>query len=190
MKRKGLSYFIAAAAAVCLATGIQSCNKDDVNDTEKKVVLTSNLSLQIPVIMKIGETGNLTSFMSRFNMDSLVKSVDSKFDTLDIRSVKLKSCQLILDIDTTVDNFRNFHTCTIGISTNKIPSLTRIASATDIADTTDIYSLNIPRTYDVELNNIFMADTVYYRVYGNLRRTSSKPLGCKAIISYDVTLAR
>jgi hypothetical protein len=188
MKKNKISIFI-AIAAIGFALMIQACNKN-VNATEKTVAFTnSNVSFQVPIILRTSEYDSLTSFNFLINMDSFVKTIDSKFDTSNIQSVKFSSCVLTLDKNTTPDNFANFHTCSIGLTSGKVFNLVKIATATDISDTS-AYFLNMPKSYDWELKNYFRSDSLHYTIFGNTSKLSTDSLACKATIIYSMTLSR
>lgn len=179
-----------AAVAIGLAWMIQACSKGNTNSTERTVAFTSsNMSFEVPVILKTSEYDSLTSFNFLINMDSFVKSVDSKFDTSNIQSVKLNSCVFTLDNNTTPDNFANFHTFSVGLTSGKVASLVKIATATDIPDTA-AYFLNVPKSYDWELKHYFRSDSLHYTIFGNTSKLSGDSLACKATINYTMILSR
>jgi len=190
MKKNSLSILLLSTALIGATLMTPSCNKGTTNSTEKKVnVVSGNLSCVVPIMTGSGDYDSIAAFTFKMNMDSFVKSFNPAYDTNSIRNVSLTSCQLVLDNKSTVDNFSNFHTANIAISSATRWPLYRIASATDIVDTA-AYSLNIAKLYDPNLAKYFTADSISYTLYGNIRRSTSAPLNCKANISFEMTLAK
>ena len=190
MKKNTLSFVLVASALVGTMFVAPSCNKGKTNTTEKtQELITGNLSFEIPIHPSNGESDSLTSFFYKVNMDSLVKSYDAKYDTSSIRSVQLRSCVLTFPDNTTTDNFRNFHTTIIGVTSGTNKYLTRIAAKVDIVDTA-AYVLNLNKEYEPNLASYFKADSVCYRLFGNFRRGTTMPLNCNATITYDMVLSK
>jgi hypothetical protein len=186
MKKNRFPYIILVALG--LAFLLQACNKS-VNPSDTKIQFTTtSTSVKIPVMLRTSEYDSVIDFKYKINMDSFVKMINSGFDTGSIRSVKFTGCRLELDSNNTVDNFSNFNTCSIGLTTGTVPNLIKIASATDIPDT-PAYFLNIPKTYDWDLKDYMRSDSLCYRIFGNVRRTSTKALGFKAVFTYDMQLS-
>lgn len=189
MKKNTFSLIILASA---LVGGIfsTSCNKGKTNTTQKSVTLVNgNLSFDIPIMPVNGEYDSIVKFNFKINADSFVKSFNADYDTSSIRSVLLNSCVLTLPNGSTVDNFRNFHTANIGVSSGTYGKITRIATFMDIVDTA-AYSLNIPRWYDQNLATYFKSDSICYHFYGNVRKASTAVLNCKAVLSYEMVLSK
>jgi hypothetical protein len=188
-KRTFSSIFVALGISISLIS-LQACNKGTSNETEKKVSLINDqMNFSIPVILGSGDNDSITSFYYKMNMDSFVKSYDSKYDTSSIRSVKLQSCNLILSNGDTLNNFRNFHTTNIGITSGTNKNIFRIAAFTDIVDT-NAYVISIPTSYDPNLASYFKSDSVRYRLYGNARKMTTKAINCTANISFEVKLVK
>lgn len=190
MKKNTLSLFLLAIVFVGSLLATQSCNKGTTNSTEKKVSLVhANMIVDIPLLPGNGDYDSITSFYYKMNMDSFVKSYGQDYDTSSIRSVKLNSCIITLSGVDTLDNFRNFHTTNIGLTSGTNRNLFRIAAFTDIVDT-NAYFINIPKSYNPNLATYYKADSVRYRLYGNLRRATTKEIVATANISLDVVLSK
>ena len=188
MKKNKCSFFILAAIG-CVA-GLSSCNKGLFNNTEKETdFIVNDVPFSIPVLTKTGQSDSITAFHYKVNMDSLVKKLDGKFDTTDLKSALLTNCELFLDNHTAADNFSSLHTCTIGIETAKLPNLTRLSTKTDIVDT-PAYYLKMQDQYTQNYNNQYMADSVNYIIYGNIRKITSLPMTGKARLTFHMKLSR
>lgn len=188
MKKYKLKSFLFASA---LLTGVlisPSCNKGTTNSTQRTVdFICPNMPFEIPVLPANGEYDSIISFEFELNMDSFVKSFDGIYDTASIQKVSLKYCTLTLSDGTTTDNFRNFHTVNVGITSGTNPYITRFTNFNNIVDTA-AYTLDVPRLYDPNLASYFKADSLHYRVYGNLRRSTTQTLKGTANIAFDMTL--
>jgi len=185
MKKNSFPYIIIVALGFAFL--LQACNKS-VNPSKTTVQLTTtNMSIKIPVLLRTEEYDSVIDFKYKINMDSFVKMVNSGFDTGSIQSVKLTGCRLELDRSSAA-NFSNFNTCSIGLTTGTVSGLIKIASMTDIVDT-PTYSLNLPKTYDWDLKDYMRSDSLCYRIFGNVRRTSADEMNCKAVFTYDMVLA-
>lgn len=190
MKKNTFSLFLIAVAFGGSLIASQSCNKGTTNSSEKKVTLiSSNMNVDIPILISNGDNDSITSFYYKMNMDSFVKSYGSEYDTSSIRSVKLNSCIITLSGKDTANNIRNFHTTNIGLTSTTNRYLSRIAAFTDIVDT-NAYSISIPKSYNPNLASYFKADSVRYRLYGNIRRATTTDIKGTATISFDVVLTK
>lgn len=188
MKKNSYSFFLLVALGFILGMG--SCNKDRFNDTERETeFVIESVPFSIPATIKPGESDSIAAFYFKVNMDSFVKKVDGRFDTTDIRTASLNSCVLTLDDNSTADNFSNLHTCTIGMTTARIPRIVRIATKTDIVDT-PAYVLNIPNPYRPELRELMMADSVHYCIYGNIRKSATAPITGRARLVFYLKLSK
>jgi hypothetical protein len=188
MKKIKCSFFLLVAAGFIVS--ISSCKKGLFNDTEKETdFIVNDVPFSIPALKRTGEFDSITSFYYKVNMDSLVKTLDGKFDTLDLQSAYLTSCELSLTDKTTPDNFRNLHTCTIGMETAKLPFISRLARKTDIVDT-PAYYLHVPDAYNPNMNHQLMADSVRYIIYGNIRDTFDAPVTGTAKLVFHLKLSR
>jgi len=188
MKKNKCSFFI--LAAIGCVVGMSSCNKGLFNDTEKETdFIVNDVPFSIPVLTKTGESDSITAFHYKVNMDSLVKKLDGKFDTTDLRSAMLTNCELFLDDPAAADNFSSLHTCTIGIKTAKLPNINRMATKTDIVDT-PAYYLKLQDQYTQNYYSQYMADSVNYIIYGNIRKTTTKAMSGKARLTLHMKLSR
>lgn len=186
MKKNFLPFLI--VSALIGSFFVSSCNKGKVNSSESThEIITGNLSFEIPALPTNGEYDSIIAFSFKTNMDSIIKGFSSKYDFNSIRTVNLRSCMLTLTDKDNNNNFRNFHTVNIGISSKSNPIFYRIAAATDIVDTT-AYFLNVPTLYNPNLASYFRNDSIAYRLYGNMRRPTTKALRCNATLTYDMTL--
>lgn len=190
MKKTTLYFVVSAFALAGSIFILPSCNKGTTNNTEKTMALTNgNLSFEIPVFSANGEFDSITAFNYKINMDSFVKSFDSKYDTSSIRMVQLRSCSLTMTDGNAGSNFQNFHTVNMGVTSGTNKKIYRLAAAINIVDT-PAYFLDVPKTYNANLASYFKADSICYRLYGNIRRTSAGPVNCKAIFTYDIILSK
>jgi len=190
VKKNTCSFILLASALVGGLFVTVSCNKGKTNSTQKtEQIVTGNLSFDVPVFVKNGEYDSVTSFNFMINMDSFVKSFDSKYNVENIQNVQLRSCILSVQNGDVNNNVRNFHITNIGITSGTNGYIKRIASATDIPDTA-AYFVNLAPLYEHNLASYFRADSINYRFYANVRRSTSIPLNCKATLSYDMTLQR
>jgi hypothetical protein len=190
MKKTTCSFILLATALVGGLFVAGSCNKGKTNGTKKtEQIITGNLSFDLPVFMKNGQYDSITSFSFMINMDSFVKSFDSKYNVSNIQNVQLRSCILSVENGDVSNNIRNFHMTNIGITSGTNGYINRIATATDIPDT-NAYFVSMTPLYEHNLASYFQADSICYRFYANLRRTTTVPLNCKATLSYDMTLQR
>lgn len=188
--KKNIVPFVFVTALICSFLFASSCNKGQANNTEStQQLITGNLSFDLPVFVKNGEYDSITAFMYKVNMDSFVKSFNSKYDTSSIRSVQLRSCILTMTNGDVTNNFRNFHTTNIGITSGTNGHIYRIAAATDIQDTA-AYFLNVPKSYEPNLATYFKSDSICYRFYGNIRRATTLPINCRATLTYDMVLSK
>jgi len=182
--------FLLSIAFVGTILATESCNKGTTNTTEKKVSLVhANMNVDISILPSNGDYDSITSFYYKMNMDSFVKSYNSDFDTSSIRSVKLNSCVITIKDADTMNNFSNFHTTNIGLTSGTNRNLYRIAAFTDIVDT-NAYFVNIPKSYNPNLAVYYKSDSVRYRFYGNLRRPTTKEINATANITLDITLSK
>lgn len=166
-----------------------ACNKGNTNSSEKTVELYhNNVNFEIPIQITTGDNDSIGSFYYKMNMDSFVKSY-GKYDTGDIRSVKLKYCRILLSNGDTIDNFKNFHTANIGVTSGSNPNIYRISLFTDIVDT-NAYTLELHKNFDPNLASYFRDDSVRYRLYGNFRRPTTKTLNATASLGFDLTLIK
>jgi hypothetical protein len=189
MKKNSFS-FLLAITIVSSLLATQACNKGTSNSTEKKVtIINGSMNVDIPMLTGNGDNDSITSFYYKMNMDSFVKSYGSEYDTSSIRSVKLNSCVITLNDKDTANNIRNFHTTNIGITSATNRNIYRIAAFTDIVDT-NAYFISIPKSYDPNLASYFKADSVRYRLYGNVRRATTTEIKGIATISFDVVLTK
>lgn len=189
MKKSILGIVVAAVSLGALTLGA-SCNKDkgNYNKTESVQELNASLSFTVPLIPAAGEYDSLRGFNFIINMDSFVKSFDSKYTLESIQAVRLKSCIISSNTMDVNSNFRNFHMANISIASASNPSQLRIAVANDIVDTA-AYSLALPKWYNPNLASYFKCDSICYRFYGNARRGTTLPLDCQATIQYEMVLA-
>ena len=190
MKKNTCSLILLASALIGGLFVAGSCNKGKTNSTQKtQQIITGDLSFDLPMFVKNGPYDSITSFNFIINMDSFVKSFDSKYDVSHIQNVQLRSCILSFKNGDDNNNFRNFHMTNIGITSGTNGYIKRIAAATDIPDTT-AYFVNMAPLYELNLASYFRADSICYQFYANLRRATTYPLNCKATLSYDMTLQR
>lgn len=190
MKKNTRSFILLASALVGGLFVTVSCNKGKTNSTRKtEQIVTGNLSFDVPVFTTNGAYDSITNFNFMINMDSFVKSFDSKYNVSHIQNVQLRSCILTLENGDINNNIRNFHMTNIGITSGTNGSIKRIATATDIPDT-NAYFVSMAPLYEHNLASYFRADSISYRFYANIRRKTSFPLNCKATLSYDMTLQR
>ncbi|MCC6187364.1 MAG: hypothetical protein IT256_09450 [Chitinophagaceae bacterium] len=190
MKNKSVKSFLFVLGVSATIFATPSCNKGTTDGTEQKVsVMNGNMNFEIPVQLGSGDNDSMVSFYYKMNMDSFVKSYGSQYDTSSIRAVNLLSCSLVMTNGDTLSNVRNFHTANIGITSGTNRNIYRIAAFTNIVDT-NAYSINIPRSYDPNLVSYFKADSVRYRLYGNVRRATKKPIKCTANLSFEMKLLK
>lgn len=190
MKKNTFSFYLLSFGLISILSATQSCNKGTTDQTEKKVnLIHGNMSFDIPLQSITGDNDSIVSFYYKMNMDSFVKSYGSQYDTSSIRNAKLTSCVLSILGSDTNNNFRNFHTTNIGITSGSNKYIYRIAAFTDIVDT-NAYSINIPRSYDPNLASYFKSDSVRYRLYGNMRRPTSTDIKCTAQLNFELVLVK
>lgn len=190
MKKNILSISFLTLAFCGSLVLLVACNKGKINTTEQKhQLITGNLNFDISVLPTNGEYDSIIAFDYLINMDSFVKSFDSKYDTGSITNVSLDACSLMLNDKTTVDNFRNFHTVSIGITSGTNGYIHRMAAFNDIVDTA-AYELKIPTLYEPNLASYMRADSIHYLIYGNVRRPTGEAITGKATMQYTMTLSR
>ncbi len=189
MKKSTFSFLLISTALIGSIFGTSSCNKGQTNTTGvKQELITGDMSFVVPMQL-IGENDSMVAFYYKINMDSFVKSFDSKYDTASIRKVQFISCTLTNSDFDVNNNFRNFHTANIGITSATNHRILRIAAAMNIQDTA-AYFLNVPNSYNPDLSTYFKADSICYRLYGNMRKGTTIPLNCKATLKYEMTLVK
>jgi len=161
-----------------------SCDK--VKDAIKVTVgaTSSDITFTIPVLEQTGDA-TLGASQVRLNIDSIIKSKDSRVGAKNIKSVTITRCTITMLDGDTANNFSALESCRVQLSSDVKPDVVTIAEITDNPDA-EAYTLEIPVT-NTELTGYFNSTYFNYTVSGKARKTTSKPLQCQATVSYDIT---
>jgi hypothetical protein len=176
---------LAALAAFTLL--FSSCDK-------LKDLLKANVTLEAGDVSFIipaqpAGTQTLAEFDVYLNVDSLIKANASSFDISNIRSVKVKSCQLVVLNSTANDHFGVLSTCKAELASNGNSTWTTMAELASNPDATAT-TLDLPVNSDVELKDYFKATTLSYKISGTTRRATTTALICKAIVKFDAEVGK
>lgn len=167
-----------------IATVVSFSSCDKIKDALKVdiVMQTADVSFSIPV-QPVG-TQQLSQFSVYLNVDSIIKKKNSSLGIDNIKSVKMKSCTLVLLNAEGNNNFGALSAAKAELSSNSNSTLVTIAelsSNPDVAAT----SLTLPVT-TTELKGYFQGTNFTYRLTGTTRRATTKTLECRATIQFDV----
>lgn len=120
----------------------------------------------------------LGQFPQHFDFDSLVKvNTAGTFSSADIVSVKLKSMSVKITNADATNNLGNFQSARFEFSSNANTTPVEVASVTfpdAVSDTISVSPSNTP-----ELKGYLAGKELNYKVFGQLRRPTSKPLHLK-----------
>lgn len=172
-----------ACLAFCFASGtfFTSCNK-------LKDLVTINVPLQTADInftitaQPVG-TQTLAGFQVGVDIDSILKAQNSSLSFSNIKSVKIKSCDLVVLNATTNDHFGDISACQVSLASNNSP-FTKIA---ELSSNPEAYAttLSIPIN-DVELKDYFNTTLLRYQLSGTMRKATTTTLNCKATLKFNI----
>jgi hypothetical protein len=177
---------IAALSFLCLSTVllIQSCKKIKEAAQISIPLSTEQVEFTIPIIVATG-TQTIADVNFPLNVDSIIKANDAEFATKNIKSVSINSCQLnLLDGDAT-DNFSALQDCSIKFSSNVNSTQVTLSEVTNNPDV-EAQSLILPVNSSLDLAGYFKTNSFSYRVSATARKTTSKPLQCKATVRFTM----
>jgi hypothetical protein len=187
--KKGLkSVFI---AAICL-TGIalsQSCNKlpigKDVSWTGADVTIT------VPIVPDTLSHSNVGGGSFKYNLDSMIKAQtgSNTLGVSNISKVTLNSCQLTILNPDQSNNFANFESCYLNVSTSNNSTPVEAASITNNPDQY-AETLSLPVSNNIDLKSYLSSGnntvTVSYSLGGKLRRATNKMVNINIHASYTI----
>ena len=162
---------------------ISSCDK--IKDAVKVNLLmqTADVNFVIPA-QPVG-TQQLSQFSVPLNVDSILKKKNSSLGLDNIKSVKVKTCTIVLLNGDGTNNFGALSAAKAEMSSSSNSTMVTIAELSSNPDAT-ANSLNLPVNGNTELKGYFKGNTFTYRVSGTTRRATTKALECRATIQFDV----
>ena len=120
----------------------------------------------------------LGQFPQHFDFDSLVKAnTAGTFSSADIVSVKLKNMSVKITNADATNNLGNFQSARFEFFSNAVPTPVEVANVTFLDAVSD--SINVTPTNPPELKGYLAGKELTYKVFGQLRRTTSKSLHLK-----------
>jgi hypothetical protein len=174
--------FMLACLAFCFASGtfFTSCNK-------LKDLVTINVPLQtadinFTITPQQAGTQTLAGFQVAVNIDSILKAQNSSLSLSNIKSVKIKSCDLVVLNATTSDHFGDISACQVSLAANNT-----FAKIADLTSNPEAYAttLSIPIN-DVELKDYFNTSVLQYQLSGTIRKATSTTLNCTATLKFNI----
>lgn len=154
---------------------------------QKFDIVIDKIPLNISTLVITGPRENIATMKHRLNIDSLVKSINSKYSTANLRSITLRSCKISIEDETVSNSLGNFSLLKIE-SLSADNKLFEVATANDIKDTL-VYSVTLLKSSSQELGNFFIKDSISFQLSGTLRKALSKNMNANAQIIYDVNLS-
>lgn len=146
----------------------------------------ADINLTIPQINATGSS-TLSEVNVPLNVDSIIKANNAEFAMKNIKSVKMKSCTITMLDGDAANNFSALESAEVLFASNAVPTLTTIATISGNPDV-ESYTITVPVNTSVDLKNYFNTSSYTYRLTGNARKTTSKPIQCKATIKYTLNV--
>ena len=143
-------------------------------------------SLTIPATPLTAGTATFGPATNTYNVDSFIKAqTGTLLGVENITSVKITSCELIINNATTTNNLQNFRSCSASFSsnTNATPYQINIPNINDVYAT----SINLPVDTTAELKS-YLGNQFNYSVSGELRRATTIPLNCTLQFTFSVVV--
>jgi len=120
-----------------------------------------------------------------YNLDSTIKAnTGGVYGSADVSSITLKSIIVNLQNGDAANNFANFETLRIDLSSNSNSTPVAIASA-NIPDVAS-YSLSMEVSNSLNILSYFQGNQLTYNIFGKLRRATSHELHGVATITVTV----
>lgn len=173
--------------AVCACFGFlfTSCDKAKDLININIPMETIDVAFEIPVT-KVGSV-TLAEFNVSLNTDSIIKANASSFGIANIRSVKIKSCEIKLSNASAEDQFGVLSDCAAQIKSGTNDTWATFAQVSGNPDTfAETINLNV--NADLDLKSYFSAASISYKITGTTRRATSTVLQAKAYIKYDMVV--
>jgi hypothetical protein len=128
-------------------------------------------------------TQTLAGFQVTVNIDSILKAQNSSLSMSNIKSVKIKSCDLVALNATSNDHFGDLSACQVSLAsaTGAFTTIAQLSSNPDSYATT----LSIP-VNDVELKDYFNTTVLKYQLSGTIRKATTTTLNCTATLKFDI----
>lgn len=165
---------------------IQFFSCDKIKDAAKiNIALSSeDVEFTIPIISATGAT-TLAAQDVYLNVDSIIKTSNTKLSAKNIRSVTIKSFDITMIDGDATNNFSALESFKIDFKSNVNTNLNTLAEITNNPDI-DAQTLSVPVNSSINLKDYFNATTFTYELSGNARKTTSHPIQCKATITYNL----
>lgn len=181
---KNLYQISMLSLAFALLLGASACKKIKEATQISIPLTTEEVAFTIPMIISVG-TQEIASVTFPINIDSIIKANNVEFATKNIKSVNVNSCKLMLLDGDATDNFSALQDCAVRFTSNVNSGEVILAEITNNPDVAS-QELVIPVKSSLDLTSYFKTNSFSYRVTGTTRKTTSKPLQCKARLSFTM----
>lgn len=145
----------------------------------------SNIEIAVPPIPFSNISGSVGLQTIYYNLDSTIKAnTGGIYDASDVTSITLKSIIINLQNGNPGNNFANFESLRVELTSNTNSTAVTIATAS-IPDVTT-YSLSMDVSSSPNILSYFQGNQLTYDVFGKVRRSTSHQLDALATVNVTV----
>ena len=143
----------------------------------------SNIEVAVPAIPFSGITGSTGPQTIYYNLDSTIKAnTGGVFGASDVGSITVKSIVINLQNGDAFNNFANFETLKVNLSSNGTAVPIATASIPDVASN----NLSMDVSNSPNILSYFQGNQITYEISGKVRRATSHELDGLATITVTV----
>lgn len=172
-------------ATLVLALSFLMTSCDKLKDAVKVNVAMQTADVDFTIPIQPAGTQTLSEFVTVLNVDSAIKANNSSFGASNIKSVKVKSCRIIVLNGDAENQLGVLSAAKMEFASNNKPATVTLANLSNNPDA-QATSLELPVDSNLELKEYFNATSFLYHLSGTTRRATTKALQCRATVKFDV----
>lgn len=166
----------------CMALGILVISCEKAKELVKVNVPLETAEIRFSIPEQQAGVQSFVEFNAILNIDSMIKAANANFGARNIRSLKLKNCNITASNSNAINHFGALSNCKASFhSINN--SWVDLAELTNNPDA-QAGSISLP-VKDAELKTYFSGTSFSYKVSFTTRTATNAALNCKALLKFD-----